>query len=144
MGQAAELESVRQRLNTISDSLNKIPPPGYPLSKEQLKEAGVRHEAIQQHLKLGEESLNRAQTLSESEWGIYSRIIELKMSELQRILDAANAAVEKRKSETASTKSRDSRPDKSANRPKERRNSAAGEQPSLQPPSSTAQPPQSE
>jgi proteasome lid subunit RPN8/RPN11 len=98
MGHEAELESVRQRLNAISESLRKMPPIAEKASKEQLKEAEVRQQAIQQHLKLSEESLNRAQVLSNSEWDRYSRVIELKMTELQRMIEEAAAAVKKRES----------------------------------------------
>lgn len=92
MTRDAELASVRQRLAAIDDSLDKIPSADEKLTKEQLEEAGVRRKAIERQLKLGEEDLRRVQALSNTEYEIYSRIVQLKASELPRMIEAINLA----------------------------------------------------
>jgi proteasome lid subunit RPN8/RPN11 len=99
IGLEGELESVRKRLATISDSLKRIPPPGEKLTDEQLKESSVRLAAIEHHLKLSDEDIRRASALTDAERAIYSRIIVLKMDELRRMVELANAMQQQRRTD---------------------------------------------
>jgi len=123
MTHEAELQSVRKRLDAVSESLSKIPQPGDKLSKKELEEAGVRRKSIQQQLKLSGDHLRRAQTLSDTEWAVYSRFLELKVTELARIMEEINAAQKRadadRKADAKQKASKDSSPAGQAPRPKE-------------------------
>jgi hypothetical protein len=89
------MKSVHQRLGSVADSIAKLPSPGDKLSKEQLKQARLRRDAIQRHLKLAQVELQRAGMLTDTERAIYARIIALKLSELTRIFAAAGAPPQK-------------------------------------------------
>lgn len=120
---AAELESARKRLTTLSDSLSKLPGPNDKLTKKELEEAGVRRKAMEQQLKLGQDNLRRVELLSENEWAIYSRILALKLTELPRIIEAITASHKKAEAEQKAAAK------KKAPAPKEKSTAPASEKP---------------